>query len=229
MMAKPRNRPQGRARGARRLFFRRAVLCAAAAAGLATACHRSGTPPAKAAGRPLSDSPAPSLARATASPKDGDPSRQGGPSSPPDFAVDAVSSRDGEATWYEVPEGSLPERRAWPGEMTAASDILPLNSYARVRSLEEGGPAKNVIVRITDTGVHRKGTLVDLDKPAAEALGFVKTGRVRVRVELLALKNATADKPVPPRNAPEQPKLDQPAATREDEKEAARAKAPPTP
>lgn len=138
--------------------------------------------------------------------------------------MDAVSTKEGEAIWYEVPENSLPERRAWTGELTAASDVLPLDTYARVRRLEGGDTSKSVIVRITDDGVHEKGTLVDLNKEAAEALGMLKAGKVRVHLDVLALKNANADKPVEKKEGSNGPKLDTPAASKEDEKQAAQAK-----
>lgn len=110
----------------------------------------------------------------------------------PDFSVDAVSTQLGEATWYEVPAGSLAQRRAWTAEMTAASDRIPPNTYVRVRRLENG---RSVVVRITDHGIHQKGTIIDLDRPAAEALGMLKAGRVQVQVAVLALKHAETTGP----------------------------------
>ena len=130
-----------------------------------------------------------------------------------------------------MPENSLPQRRAWPGELTAASDRLPQESYVRVTRLDDGGsPDKAVVVRITDNGVHNKNTIIDLDRQAAEALGMIKTGQVRVRVEVLALKNASTDKTrrkkrMPPRRRRRRAKLtSQPAASEQQEKEAAAAK-----
>ncbi len=154
----------------------------------------------------------------------------GPPPSPPDFEVQPVSTVEGEAKWYDVPSNSLPQRRAWPGEMTAASDRLPRDAYVRVRRLDaRGDPDKTVVVRITDNGVHDKSTVIDLDHEAAEALGMVKAGQVRVHVEVLALKNASTDKPVGKKDdTPAAPKAseltDQPAATEKQEKEAAKAK-----
>ncbi len=146
----------------------------------------------------------------------------------PTFAVDAVSTRDGEAFWYDVPAQSLPQRRAWAGELTAASDSLPLDSYVRVRRLDGGLADKPVVVRITDTGIHNKGGLLDLNREAAEALDMIKIGRVKVRVETLALKNATTDKPVDKKDHPTAPKASElngkPAAGPQAEKDAANAK-----
>jgi rare lipoprotein A len=91
-----------------------------------------------------------------------------------------------------VPAGSLPERRAWADEMTAASDSLALGTYARVTRLENG---KSVIVRITDRGIHKSGTIIDLDRTAGEALGMIRAGQTRVKVEALALRNVDAHGP----------------------------------
>ena len=141
----------------------------------------------------------------------------------PDFAVDAVATQEGDAIWYDVPDQSLPQRKAWTQEMTAASDTLPQNSYVRVRRLD--GQGEPVVVRITDSGVHRKGTLVDVSHAAAEALGIVKSGTTRVRVETLTLKNASADKPVEKKDKPAAPKITgTPAVSEQVEKDAAAAK-----
>ncbi len=152
------------------------------------------------------------------------------PASLPDFAVDAVSVLEGDANWYDVPENSLPQRRAWPGEFTAASNRVPPNTYVRVRRTDsKADPQKSIVVRITDDGVHRKNTVIDLDRAAAEALDMVKAGQVRVRVEVLALKNASTDKPVAKKDAtPAAPRAseitDKPVASEQQEKDAANAK-----
>ena len=142
--------------------------------------------------------------------------------------MDAVATHEGEAFWYDVPAQSLPERRAWTGEMTAASDSLPLESYVRVRRLDGKHADKEIIVRITDTGVQHHGGLIDLNREAAEALGMIKIGKAKVHVETLALKNATTDKPVDKKDAPSLPNASQvsgtPAAGQQAEKNAANAK-----
>ena len=153
-----------------------------------------------------------------------------GAGSLPDFEVKPVSVEEGEAKWYDVPGKSLAQRRAWPGELTAASDRLPRNGYVRVRRIDgKGDPDKTVVVRVTDDGVESRGTLIDLDRQAAEELGMVQAGQVRVRVETLALKNATTDKPVEKKDdAPVALKAseltNQPTASEKQEKAAASAK-----
>ena len=112
--------------------------------------------------------------------------------------------------------------------MTAASDTLPLNSYARVRRLDGPESDKGIIVRITDRGIHHRGGLIDVNHEAAEALGIVKIGQAKVRVETLALQNATTDKPVDKKDDPVAPKASEingkPAAGPQEEKDAANAK-----
>ena len=92
-----------------------------------------------------------------------------------------VKSEDVSATWYDVPPGSLPERRAGGDEFTAAHDRLPKGTRVRVTNKKTGA---NAIVRITDNGVHEKGT-IDLCKGAAEKIGLVGKGRATVRIEIL--------------------------------------------
>ena len=119
-----------------------------------SACHRQ--PPN---GKPQGSAPPPPAGKQAAeSPAKGG----GGKTERPDFAVQPVRTEEGTARWYDVPDDSLAARRAWPEEMTAASDVLPLNTYVRVTPLgkaggEKGGDAKPVVVRITDNGVHRQG------------------------------------------------------------------------
>lgn len=174
------------------------------------ACHRRPAPEVR--------TPAPGESKAS-------PAQS--PAGPPEFAVEPVATQEGEAVWYDVPDQSLPERRAWSGEMTAASDTLPQNAYVRVRRVDGGKTTRSVVVRITDKGLHRKDTLIDVDRQAAESLGMVKSGAVRVRVETLRLQHADADKPVDKKDAtPTAAKITStPAATRTQEKENAAAKA----
>ena len=107
--------------------------------------------------------------------------------------------------------------------MTAASDTLPQNDYVRVRRLD--GKGEPIVVRITDFGVHKKNALIDLSHAAAEALGIIKSGETRVRVETLALKNVSTDKPIDKKDEPVAPKItDTPAVSQQAEKDAAHAK-----
>jgi len=64
--------------------------------------------------------------------------------------------------------------------MTAAHPTLPIPSYARVTSLENG---RSVIVRINDRGPFLHGRVIDLSYVAAWKLGYVNKGSARVEVE----------------------------------------------
>ena len=145
--------------------------------------------------------------------------------------MDAVRTEEGKALWYDVPDSSLAARRAWPEEMTAASDRLPQDTYVRVTRLApaKGSDPKPVVVRITDKDVGRRDALIEVDRDAARMLGMVEKGETQVRVEVLALKNATTDKPVDKKDGSTAPKTsaitDKPAVSAEAEKEAAKQKA----
>ena len=180
-------------------------LVVAAVALSSSGCHRAQPPPTQAP-RPTatpasSATPVPKVTAAAPAPTTpfpgADVPQRGATKSPlPDFEVRAVVTRSGIASWYNVPDRSLPERRAWRDEMTAASDSLPLNTYARVRRSDNG---KSVIVRITDKGIHRAHTIIDVCREAAEELGMVESGTARVAVEVLALGMRAWSAPSPRR------------------------------
>lgn len=65
-------------------------------------------------------------------------------------------------------------------DYTAAHPTLPLPSMARVTNLENG---RSVIVRINDRGPFKHGRIIDLSRRAADALGMVRQGTARVRVQ----------------------------------------------
>ena len=183
-----------------------------------TACHRTPAPRTGAQASP-SSSPSPGATGSPAAEAAGSPSSAGSAEGKlPEFQVDAVSTEEGNAVWYDVPTGSLAQRRAWPEEMTAASDKLPTNTYVRVTRTENG---KSVTVRITDHHIGEAGCIIDVDRTAAEALGMVKAGKIHVKVEVLALKNADAAGP-----SPKVTPLKESGATEADEKAAAQEKHP---
>lgn len=73
-------------------------------------------------------------------------------------------------------------------ELVAAHPSLPLGTVARVTNLENN---RTVEVRINDRGPSEQnrteGVIIDLSREAAEALDFIKEGRVHVQVEVLEL------------------------------------------
>ena len=104
-----------------------------------------------------------------------------------------INGVEGYAVWYDVPDNSLPKRRAGKDELTAAHRRWPLGTMVRVTHLNNG---KSVIVRITDRLVTRKQhAIIDLSKEAAEKLEMISEGRARVRLEILADDKETTAPP----------------------------------
>lgn len=66
-------------------------------------------------------------------------------------------------------------------EMTCAHRTLPFGTKLKVTNLQNN---KTIIVRVNDRGPYIKGRIVDLSLTAAKALGFVKDGYAKVKVEL---------------------------------------------
>jgi rare lipoprotein A len=70
-------------------------------------------------------------------------------------------------------------------EMVAAHRTLPFGTMVRVTNLENN---RRVVLRIVDRGPYvGRNTIIDVSKGAARRLGFVRDGRVKVRVEVLRL------------------------------------------
>jgi len=98
---------------------------------------------------------------------------------------------EGNAVWYKVPPNSLAKRRAGKDELTAAHNLLPLGTRVRVTHLKNG---KNVVVRITDRGISKRGVVIDLCKEAAEKLDIIHEGSARVSLEILPEDKAPPSK-----------------------------------
>ncbi|MGY0399369.1 MAG: septal ring lytic transglycosylase RlpA family protein [Ostreibacterium sp.] len=90
----------------------------------------------------------------------------------------------GMASWYGP---GFNGRRTANGEiynmyaMTAAHKTLPLGTKVQVTNLSTG---KKVIVRINDRGPFHGGRIIDLSKKAAQKLGVIKQGSVRVHIKI---------------------------------------------
>ena len=68
-------------------------------------------------------------------------------------------------------------------EMVAAHRTLPLGTRVRVTNLEN---KRRVVLRIIDRGPYvGPETIIDVSQGAARRLGFIRDGRVRVRVEVV--------------------------------------------
>jgi rare lipoprotein A len=78
-------------------------------------------------------------------------------------------------------------------EMVAAHPTYPFGTIVRVVNTANGRTAQ---VRVLDRGPARgpqaDGVIIDLSRAAAQALGFIRDGRARVRLEVLRW-GATAD------------------------------------
>ncbi len=91
----------------------------------------------------------------------------------------------GMASWYGK---KFHGQRTSSGEiydmykMSAAHPTLPIPSYARVTSLDNG---KSVVVRINDRGPFHAGRVIDLSYTAALKIGLLDKGSHEVKVERL--------------------------------------------
>jgi len=72
--------------------------------------------------------------------------------------------------------------------LVAAHPTYPFGTLVRVTNLRN---SQSVDVRIIDRGpvraVRAKGVIIDVSRAAADALGFLKDGRTRVRLEVVRL------------------------------------------
>jgi rare lipoprotein A len=72
--------------------------------------------------------------------------------------------------------------------LVAAHPTYPFGTLVRVTNLRN---SQSVTVRVVDRGpvraVRAKGVIIDVSRAAADALGFLKTGRTRVRLEVVRL------------------------------------------
>lgn len=69
-----------------------------------------------------------------------------------------------------------------PKGFTAAHRNLPFGTILRV-TRKDGGQV--VYVRVTDRGPYARGRILDLSRAAAERLGMLRAGVVKIKVEVL--------------------------------------------
>jgi rare lipoprotein A len=70
-------------------------------------------------------------------------------------------------------------------KMTAASNVLALNTWVQVTNLHN---KKTAVVKITDRMHPKNKRLIDLSRIAAKKLGYTSRGLTRVKVEVLGKK-----------------------------------------
>jgi rare lipoprotein A len=69
-------------------------------------------------------------------------------------------------------------------KLTAAHKKLPFGTIVEVKCVKTG---KSVKVKINDNGPHIKGRIIDLSKAAAQKLGMINKGVVKVKVSVVSL------------------------------------------
>ena len=69
-----------------------------------------------------------------------------------------------------------------PNALAAAHRTLPFGTKVRVENLANG---RSVIVRINDRGPFSGGRIIDVTRGAAEQLGMIRSGVVRVKVTIV--------------------------------------------
>jgi rare lipoprotein A len=95
----------------------------------------------------------------------------------------AAHVEEGMASWYGRRFHGKKTASGEPYDMygmTAAHPTLPIPSYVRVTSLNNG---KSVVVRINDRGPFHSKRVIDLSYTAAYKLGYIAQGSTRVKVE----------------------------------------------
>lgn len=125
-----------------------------------------------------------------------EPIRKGGPNKPYEvlgqsyapITEDVPFTQKGKASWYGT---KFHGRRTASGEtysmygMTAAHRTLPIPSYIRVRSLENG---REVVVRVNDRGPFHRERILDLSYTAALKLGLLARGSGDVEIQRLTFE-----------------------------------------
>ncbi len=75
--------------------------------------------------------------------------------------------------------------------MTAAHRILPMNTWVRVRNLDNG---RETVVRINDRGPFVKNRIIDLSYSAAKKLGLIGPGTAKVEIVALSQSRKVGDR-----------------------------------
>jgi rare lipoprotein A len=97
-------------------------------------------------------------------------------------AAKANSSSYGVASFYTEDEWTASGERFNTRAMTAAHPTLPFGTKLRVTNVTNG---RSVVVRINDRGPFVPGRVVDLSGSAAESLGMVERGIVKVKLDVV--------------------------------------------
>jgi rare lipoprotein A len=97
----------------------------------------------------------------------------------------AQSSEEGTANFYsdkfhgkKTASGQVYDKNG----LTASHKQLPFETKVKVTNIDSG---KSVVVTITDRMAKKNPAVIDVSRRAAEELGFVKTGKTRVSLEVV--------------------------------------------
>lgn len=104
-------------------------------------------------------------------------------------AAKANSSSYGVASFYTEDEWTASGERFNTRAMTAAHPSLPFGTRLRVTNVTNG---RSVVVRINDRGPFIPGRVVDLSESAAESLGMVERGVVKVKLDVVQKASGSA-------------------------------------
>ncbi len=88
----------------------------------------------------------------------------------------------GVASWYKMGKVTANGEAYRPNGLTAAHRTLPFGTKVRVKNLRNG---RSVVVRINDRGPFIGKRVIDVSLGAARKLGMIKSGLVKVRVDIL--------------------------------------------
>ncbi|HUF13926.1 MAG TPA: septal ring lytic transglycosylase RlpA family protein [Longimicrobiales bacterium] len=100
-------------------------------------------------------------------------------------AADVLAVMEGGASWYSdalAGRRTASGERYDPTELIAAHPALPFGTRLRVTNLDND---RSVEVRVIDRGPFVAGRVLDLSRSAAERIGMIRAGHVRVRIEVL--------------------------------------------
>jgi rare lipoprotein A len=94
----------------------------------------------------------------------------------------ANSPSYGVASFYTEDEWTASGEKFNTHALTAAHPTLPFGTRLRVTNVTNG---RSVVVRINDRGPYVPGRVVDLSESAAESLGMVERGIVKVKLDVV--------------------------------------------
>jgi len=86
------------------------------------------------------------------------------------------------ASWYQSGRKTASGQRFDPNGNTVAHRTLPFGTKLKLTNLRNG---KSVIATVNDRGPFVRGTELDVARGAAQKLDFIKSGKTKLKVEIL--------------------------------------------